>query len=498
MNTMEDLLDLLRKATLGLIDGRKNKDVRYSCLDSVLSAFASLWTQNPSFLFHQRRMEKNFGKSNMSTLFGVAKIPTDKQIGSFLDRINYREFNQIFYDVISYLDSKEKLDLFKVLNNEYYTLAMGESKFFSSNKIHYINYEETDSNNYEYIDSENYEDNYEDTGSKKGHINYVRNVLQAALVSPKTNLVLPLAPQFKEKDDSKTKQNYENIALTSWFDNNLSNLCNIIGDTRLIILTEDIFSGDLLSWQSFLELIDNKNLNYILCCQENSHKEIKKFINSGVIDSFTCYKEVDGFTEPKRHTFSWLNNLLIRNNIGFSQINCFSLTIEDVFKRKVEVSDNSSLKQGKTKRSLTTVYEDVTFTWITNFVIDKSNIVDYSDIGRSRWKIEDNNFKVAKNKRYNVTHQFVVKDKYIINTLLTLNFIAFSFYNALFIVDEYWLLARKKYYNKKFKDYNFYSYLGALLDTSVFQTFSELTLNMCGIKYQPECLSNIMVEEQEK
>jgi hypothetical protein len=55
--------------------------------DAGLSAFSVFFLQSPSFLDYQRRMQKERGRNNASSLFGVHQIPSTQQIGNLLDPV---------------------------------------------------------------------------------------------------------------------------------------------------------------------------------------------------------------------------------------------------------------------------------------------------------------------------------------------------------------------------------------------------------------------------
>jgi hypothetical protein len=58
---------------------------RYSIQDIALAAFSLFFTQSPSFLEYQKQLERRHGLSNLQTLFGLEKIPTDNHIRNVLD-----------------------------------------------------------------------------------------------------------------------------------------------------------------------------------------------------------------------------------------------------------------------------------------------------------------------------------------------------------------------------------------------------------------------------
>jgi hypothetical protein len=72
----------------GLPDARgKSNNRRYEMVDAAMSAFATFFTQSPSFLDSQIRMQKQQGKNNATSLFGVHQIPSDNQIRNLLDPV---------------------------------------------------------------------------------------------------------------------------------------------------------------------------------------------------------------------------------------------------------------------------------------------------------------------------------------------------------------------------------------------------------------------------
>ena len=80
-----------------LPDMRKpNNNTQYEVSDAALSAFSVFFMQSASFLAHQRDMHKRKGKENVSTLFEVAKIPSDNQIRNILDPIKPNHFHADF------------------------------------------------------------------------------------------------------------------------------------------------------------------------------------------------------------------------------------------------------------------------------------------------------------------------------------------------------------------------------------------------------------------
>ncbi|MDF1514163.1 MAG: hypothetical protein P1S60_10180 [Anaerolineae bacterium] len=78
----------MRQALDRLLEHRSGKNTRYSLTEAGLSAFAVFYMQSPSFLAHQRDMQRQRGRNNAQSLFGVERIPSDSQLRNLLDPVD--------------------------------------------------------------------------------------------------------------------------------------------------------------------------------------------------------------------------------------------------------------------------------------------------------------------------------------------------------------------------------------------------------------------------
>jgi hypothetical protein len=62
----------------------KSNNLPYAMEDAALSAFAIFFIQSPSLLDSQVRMQKQQGKNNAASLFGVHQISCNNQMRSVL------------------------------------------------------------------------------------------------------------------------------------------------------------------------------------------------------------------------------------------------------------------------------------------------------------------------------------------------------------------------------------------------------------------------------
>jgi hypothetical protein len=204
----------------------------------------------------------------------------------------------------------------------------------------------------------------------------------------------------------------------------------------------------LHSHHPLIKKLEENGAKYILNCKENSHKTVSEFTNHNKLNEYICHEIVPGFSELKRHVYKWLNNLPLRDSEDSVRVNWFSLTIEGVKKIRIE-DKNSNSDIANSKRKIFKIqYSDLTFSFITNFKVCKNNIKELIKIGRSRWKIENNNFNVLKNNGYHLTHNFGHGENHLAHTLAILNILAFCFHNVLSLTDKTWQSSLSKYKSK--------------------------------------------------
>jgi SRSO17 transposase len=69
-----------------------------------------------------------------------------------------------------------------------------------------------------------------------------------------------------------------------------------------------------------------------------------------------------------------------------------------------------------------TVYQN---SFVTNHLITSANIAQITEVGRTRWKIENENNNTLKTKGYHLEHNFGHGQQTLANVLATLNILAF-------------------------------------------------------------------------
>ncbi len=405
-----------------LPDYRKfSPNLTYSMNDAALGAFSMFFNQSPSFLSHQRAMQQAHGRNNAQSLFGITQIMSDNQTRNLLDPLTPDNFYPIFSETFDQLESAGHLDSYRVLE-DYLLVPIDGTEFFRSSKIHCENCSVTRNTN--------------------GTVSYSHKVLTPVVVAPNNNKVIVLEPEFITPQDGSAKQDCELNAAKRWIERNSS-----LSARKVIITGDDLFSRD-----PFCNLLLKLGFRFILICKLSSHTTLYQYLAE--------LEKKDGITIISRrkwngkfhelHTYRYANNLPIKQGDDALSVNWVELTVINT----------------KTQEIL---YKN---SFITDFKIDRTNVQSIVQAGRTRWKVENENNNVLKTKGYHLDHNFGHGNKFLSNTLLTLNLVAFLAHTFLEFVDTKYkavrsvLSARKTFFNdlKALTKYLFFSSWSQLID----------------------------------
>jgi hypothetical protein len=104
MLNFEALVRLLHERVEQIPDHRQGgNNTRYEIKDAALGAFAAFFTQSPSFLAYQQKMEDRQGRRNATSLFGIERTPSMPQIRNLLDPIAPEELYPLFSSLLGVL-----------------------------------------------------------------------------------------------------------------------------------------------------------------------------------------------------------------------------------------------------------------------------------------------------------------------------------------------------------------------------------------------------------
>ena len=117
----------------------------------------------------------------------------------------------------------------------------------------------------------------------------------------------------------------------------------------------------------------------------------------------------------------------------------------------------------------------LSFSSDTNYTIKDDNVEDIVLCGRSRWKIENEHNNTLKTKGYHLEHNYG-HGKNLSFVLITLNLLAFLFHTVLELVDEKYIIIRKKLSSR----HSFFDDIRALTRYIFFESWNQLMDFMLG------------------
>ncbi len=109
-------------------------------------------------------------------------------------------------------------------------------------------------------------------------------------------------------------------------------------------------------------------------------------------------------------------------------------------------------------------------TFVTNHAVTADNVATLADVGRSRWKIENENNNTLKTKGYHLEHNFGHGQQDLANVLVTLNLLAFLLHNVQELLTPAYQRLREALGARK----TFFNDLRALTRYMVFDSWDDL------------------------
>src|SRR5712691_4516304 len=179
--SFDELQAILRQRIEPLPDYRNpSPNTRYTIQDVVLDAFGIFFTQSPSFLEYQRRLQHTKRHNKHHTLL-VPRAP------SYLD--------PVFIEVFKRLGQHRMLDTFRVLGDQL-LVALDGTNYFASQTIHCQNCLTRQLSN--------------------GHTLYYHPAITPVIVCPGRSAVIALPPEYIMPQDGHAKQDCERAAGKRW------------------------------------------------------------------------------------------------------------------------------------------------------------------------------------------------------------------------------------------------------------------------------------------
>lgn len=420
--SLQSIMRDLRKRWASVADRRKaSPNTQYTVADGVLAAFAVFFMQSSSFLAHQRLLQSKKGRSNARSLFQVEEIPSDPQIRNLVDLLSAQYFQEDFWFLLDEL--KEQQHLLSFLNDlNTYAVALDGVNFFSSEKISCAKcLKRTDRNGTEH---------------------FYHSAITPVFVKPGQAQVLPLPPEFIVPQDGSEKQDCERVAAKRWLVQHHEHF----SDHSVTYLGDDLYAN-----QPLCQLIaETYQQFFIFVCKPDSHTGLYEWI-----DFLEKTHSLENLTHRHwngKHGESWqyrfAQQVPLRNGEEALLVNWLELVIAHETTGEI-------------------LYQN---SFVTNHTITATTVIPLAQLGRTRWKIENENNNTLKTKGYHLEHNFGHGQQDLANVLVTLNLLAFLIHTIQELVEPAYQRLRKALGARK----TFFNDLRALTRYILFESWDQL------------------------
>jgi hypothetical protein len=382
---LQTIIELIERHLTQLPDTRKaSPNLKYSVRDAALSAVAVFVMQSPSFLAHQRDMERLKGRNNAQSLFRVEHIPSDNQIRNILDPVPAGRLSELFWQLFAQLQTSGLLATQVGLDN-HLLCALDGVYYFSSEQIHCANCTRLE---------------------HEGRTRYVHSLIAPVLVAPGVSHVFSLAPEFIQPQDGHDKQDCEQAAVQRWLAQQAS---------HLPLARTTFLADDLHCKQPFCERVLALGSSFILVCLPASHetlyREIDLLAQAHLLETHQERQWNGRFHELRRYRFS--NGVPLRAGGDALLVNWCEVTILN-------------------EQTGELIY---TNSFVTNHRLTTHTVAEVVRCGRARWKTENENHNTLKNRGYHLEHNFGHGKQYLSSILIALNLLAFLLHTVLWLTE---------------------------------------------------------------
>lgn len=414
------LIERIRGVFSELPDARgQSNNRRYVIQDAALSAFSVFFSQSPSFLDSQVRMQKPQGRNNASSLFGVHEIPCDNQIRNLLDPVAPETLFPLMATIGDELYSQGYLEAFRSIN-ETFLIALDGTDFFSSEKISCPSCSQSKLKNGKTLNR---------------HI-----AITPTLVAPGQKNVMALPPQFVLPQDGHDKQDCELAAAGRWL-NQWGAHYRPWGITYL--------GDDLFCHQPHCQRVLGQQADFLFTCKPDSHLTLYEWVAD-----FARGAKVTTVVHARRtgkkqftDTYRYVNHVPLRDTDDALMVNWCELVTTD--------QDDTVLFHNA---------------WATSHRVTEDNVAQLAAAGRARWKIENENNNTLKTKGYHFDHNFGHGKQFLSNLFATMILLAFLVHTTLEWVDAPYRDVRASLPSRR----TFFEHLRALIHYLPFDDWNHL------------------------
>jgi hypothetical protein len=374
---LDKLIGIVKKS-FGEIADHRYQNTQITVCDYLQSSFAMFSLKDPSMYRYRLNYEER--SWNLERIYGIKKLPTESTLREAIDEIAPSKLQKTFKPFMEVLEQEGIMKEYLVLG-KYQSIAFDGTENYCScdsacehclTKVH---------------------------KNKKGEItqtSYHHQALSGVMVHYGHKEVFPIACEAIVRQDGDTKNDCELNAGKRLLPLIRQMLPEAEGGNKGYKLL-GIFDG-LYPNGPFIKALQAIKMRFIIGIKEGYVLvQVEKLKKEGAL---SVHQWING----KGHTCiaKWYNKLILNGSNQDITVNYFEYEELD--------------KNGKR----------LFFgTWITDITISKQNIEELVNVGRSRWKIENETFNTLKNQGYHLEHSYGHGQKFLATNFMLLTFLAF-------------------------------------------------------------------------
>jgi hypothetical protein len=385
--TFDAFRDMLATTFAAIADQRDPRRITWELPAVLMSAFAMLFFQHPSLLEYQRRMQQRMGRSNLERVFAVEEIPSDTQMREILDGVPTEPLRRVLPQTFAQMRHVGWTTRFvtEVGGKPYYPTVLDGSEYFHSTQIHCPSCLRQ--------------------RQASGETHYSHVVVAATVTRAGSHEIVPLDAEEVRNTDGQQKQDCELTAAKRL-------VKRLRAEHRQLAVC--VVGDDLYGHDPFIEELQALRMSFVLVAKPTSHvalfEQIEEREQRGECIRGTW---VEG-TARQRRSFEYRSVAAV----PLTRTGTVWVNFLEVWERRPDG---------------TIGYHN---SWVTDFVVTSETVAAIVGIGRSRWKIENEQFNVHKNHGYEVEHNYGHGQQTLSMVFYLLNLLAFVAHKLLEFGDR--------------------------------------------------------------
>ena len=277
---------------------------------------------------------------------------------------------------------------------------------------------------------------------RAGVEHFYHSAVTPVFVKPETAQVLPLLPEFIVPQDGQEKQDCERNASKRWWERHHEHF----PAHSVTYLGDDLYAN-----QPLCQLLSETYQQFfIFVCKPESHEGLYQWLSflekNGTLET-SSHRHWNG-KRGEQWNYRFALQVPLRNGNDALLVNWFELVITD--EQTGEILYHNS--------------------FVTNHPVTAANVATLVAVGRTRWKIENENNNILKTKGYHFEHNFGHGSHDLANVLATLNILAFLLHTVQEVLTPAYQRLRQTLGARK----TFFNDLRALTRYMVFDSWDDL------------------------